>query len=62
MGTVNKKIIIKDIHVPDNYIKIVVSNEKDFFGMIEDEGSYFCNVAETEYLVFGEGMVFIYEK
>lgn len=65
MVTVNNKIIIKDLIIPDNHVRIWVSNKKDFFNMItsddkESEGLYFFN--GKEYFIFGEGMVFIYEE
>jgi len=63
METQNKKeIIVKDIYIPDNYIKVLIKNEKDFFDTMEDEANYFYKESSKECFVFGEGLVFIYER
>lgn len=61
----NKQVIIKEIVIPDSYVRIWLTSEEDFFNTIlpeegeEDGGNYF-KVGNT-YIALGDGVVFYYD-
>jgi hypothetical protein len=65
MVIANKKIEIKEIVIPDGYVRVWLTNEKDFFNTIAPEegdkegGNYF--VIGNTYIALGEGVVFYYD-